>query len=79
MIIDLGNTEEIVHWRVIVRENSGLGFELTSDVSSGSYFPSGDTTGTVTATDTFGNSAAVSFTIYVTGTIEGLTHKHNKC
>ena len=79
MISDPEYTDEIVHWRVIVRENSGLECELTSDVLSGSYFPIGNTPGTVTATDESGNIAVVAFTIYVTGTIEGLTYKYNKC
>ena len=48
-------------------DNSGEAVTLTSDYGSGDIFPIGTTTVTLTAIDSYGNTATSTFSVVVTG------------
>ena len=48
-------------------DNSGEAVTLTSDYTPGDTFPTGTTTVTYTATDSYGNIATSTFNVVVTG------------
>ena len=67
---DPGECGAVVSWiSPTSTDNCGIA-SFSSDVASGSFFPSGSTTVTYTATDIYGISTYASFTVTVTDTDE---------